>query len=106
MMKSNILLIAKVLMTIALILCLFDMPYGYYQLVRFLALVIFLLLAYWAYDKRNLFETIIYICLALLFQPFLKIALGRQIWNIIDVIVGIYLVISIFINIYGVKKKV
>lgn len=93
-------------MIIALIVCLFDMPYGYYQLVRFLAFVIFLLLAYWAYDKRNLFETIIYICLALLFQPFLKIALGRQIWNIIDVIVGIYLVISIFINIYGVKKKV
>lgn len=96
----------KVVLSFLLFICLFDMPYGYYQFVRFLAFVIFLLLAYWAYDKRNLFETIIYICLALLFQPFLKIALGRQIWNIIDVIVGIYLVISIFINIYGVKKKV
>ena len=28
-------------MAIALILCLFSMPYGYYQLVRFLAMAVF-----------------------------------------------------------------
>jgi len=27
--------------------------------------------------------------LALLFQPFFKISLGRTLWNIVDVIVGI-----------------
>jgi hypothetical protein len=36
--------------------------------------------------------------LALLFQPFFKIALGRQIWNIVDVVVGIGLLISIFMK--------
>jgi hypothetical protein len=41
---------------------------------------------------------IIYGGLALLFQPFFKIALGRQMWNIVDVIVGIGLVISIFMK--------
>jgi len=36
----------------------------------------------------------IYGGLVLLFQPFFKIALGRQIWNILDVVVGIGLIIS------------
>jgi hypothetical protein len=41
---------------------------------------------------------IIYGGLALLFQPFFKIALGREIWNVVDVIVGIGLLVSIFIR--------
>ena len=44
---------------------------------------------------------IIYGALALLFQPFFKIALGRELWNIVDVIVGIGLIISLFVD----KKK-
>ena len=39
---------------------------------------------------------IIYGGLALLFQPFFKIALGREIWNIVDVIVVIGLLLSIY----------
>jgi len=39
-------------------------------------------------------ELIIYVGLALLFQPFFKISLGIELWNIVDVIVGIGLVIS------------
>jgi len=34
--------------------------------------------------------------LALLFQPFFKISLGRELWNVVDVIVGIGLLISAF----------
>jgi len=37
---------------------------------------------------------IIYIALAILFQPLLKISLSRDLWNILDVIVGIGLLIS------------
>jgi hypothetical protein len=72
------------------------MPYGFYQLVRFLALVGFSILAYRAYEKNNKNEMIIYIGLALLFQPFIKVVLGREIWNIIDVLVGLGLLISNF----------
>lgn len=43
-------------------------------------------------------ETFIYGALALLFQPFFKISLGREMWNIVDVVVGIGLVISTFIK--------
>ncbi len=37
-----------------------------------------------------------YGALAILFQPIFKISLGRDIWNIIDVIVGVGLIITIF----------
>jgi len=32
------------------------------------------------------------VLLALLFQPFLPLSLGRVIWNIVDVVVAVYLV--------------
>ena len=74
------------------------MPYGYYQLVRFVALIGFAILAYKANEQGQKTEAIIYVCLAILFQPLIKIALGREIWNVLDVIVGVGLIASIFIK--------
>ena len=88
----------KISLTILFLLCLLDMPYGYFQIVRFAALVGFAILAYNANEQGNKREVIIYVCLAILFQPLIKIALGRQLWNIMDVIVGIGLIVSIFIR--------
>ena len=70
------------------------MPYGFYQFVRFVGLIGFAILAYQANEQGRQTEMIIYGGLALLFQPFFKIALGREIWNIVDVVVG--LILSIF----------
>lgn len=86
----------KIILAILFFLCLLKMPYGFYQLVRFAALVGFAILAYMANQNDKQTEMIVYIVLALLFQPFLKIAFGRQIWNIIDVVIGIALIVSIF----------
>ncbi|MCB0751499.1 MAG: hypothetical protein KDC52_08505 [Ignavibacteriae bacterium] len=88
----------KIILSILLLLCLLDMPYGYYQLVRFVGLIGFALLGYQAYQQGKQTEMIIYIGLALLFQPLFKIALGREIWNIVDVIIGIGLILSIWIS--------
>ncbi len=89
----------KIIITVAilLLLCLFNMPYGYYQFVRFAATAAFAYLAYSANEQSKKNEVFIYIVLALLFQPFVKIALGRTIWNIVDVIVGLGLLISLII---------
>jgi len=88
----------KICLAALMFLCLLEMPYGFYQLVRFIALVGFGILAFRANEENNKTELIIYGALALLFQPFIKIALGREIWNIIDLIVGIGLIASLFIN--------
>lgn len=84
----------KILLAALLLLCLINMPYGYYQFVRFTAMVGFAYLAYSANEQSNRNEMFIYFALAILFQPFFTIALGRTIWNIVDVITGIGLLIS------------
>lgn len=87
----------KIILAILFFTCLAELPYGFYQFVRFAALVGFAILAYKANNKENKTEMIIYICLAVLFQPLIKISLGREIWNVVDVIVGLALLVSIFI---------
>ncbi len=52
------------------------MPYGFYQFVRFVALIGFGILAFQANEKENQTEMIIYGTLTILFQPLFKIALG------------------------------
>lgn len=74
------------------------MPYGYFQLVRLAGLIGFVVLAYKASQQDRKTEMIIFVGLALVFQPFFKIALGRQIWNIVDVVVALGLLISLFIK--------
>lgn len=96
-MKNSAALI-KIALAILLFLCLLDMPYGYYQFIRFVALIGFGILAYKANEQNQKTEMIIYGGLALLFQPFFKIALGREIWNIVDLIVGIGLIGSLIMN--------
>lgn len=86
----------KLILSISFFLCLATMPYGYYQLVRFMALIGFGILAYSAYQEKKQTEAVICVCLSILFQPFIKIVLGRDIWNIVDVVVGIGLLISLF----------
>ncbi len=94
-MKTSNELIIKIVLAILLLLCLLDMPYGFYQFVRFMALVGFAVLAYRANEQKKQTEMVIYGSLALLFQPFYKIALGREIWNMVDLIVGIGLIVSL-----------
>lgn len=54
--------------------------------------------AYFAYSNNQKGKTamaFLYGGLALLFQPFFKISLGRDIWNVIDVIVGVGLLVFV-----------
>lgn len=97
-MNLNLNSLIKTVLAILFFLCLVNMPYGFYQFVRFAGLVGFVILAYQANEQGKQIEMIIYGALAILFQPFFKIALGREIWNIVDVIVGIGLILSIWIS--------
>ena len=88
--------ILNLLLAVLLLLCLAPMPYGYYQLVRIVATIAFAVMAYQYYEKENVPLAISFCGLALLFQPFIKVALGRTLWNIVDVIVAVVLAILAF----------
>ncbi|MBO4464028.1 MAG: hypothetical protein J5797_07510 [Prevotella sp.] len=85
-----------------LLLCLAPMPYGYYQLVRFVAMVAFGVMAYNYCNEKKEVLMVVFGALALLFQPFFKVALGRTMWNIVDVIVAIGLIALFF---YETKRE-
>ena len=88
----------KIVLAILMLICLADMQYGYYEFVRYIALIGFSLLAYIAYQQKREAEIIVFIALAILFQPLFKIALGRELWNVVDVIVAIGLIVSLFLK--------
>ena len=75
-----------------LLLCLAPMHYGYYQLVRFVSMVLFALFAYNYWIKEIKPLAITFGALALLFQPFIKVSLGRAMWNLTDVVVALGLI--------------
>ena len=77
------------ILAILLFLCLADMPYGYYQFVRFAAASFFAYAAYTENESGRKELVLVFIVLAILFQPFFKITLGRTLWNIVDVVVGL-----------------
>ena len=90
-MKVNLL---KVILAVILILCLFEWNYGFYQLVRFLGFVGFSILAYQEKEKQNSWF-FIWLFSALLINPFLKVSLGKTIWNAIDVIWAVLLAVNV-----------
>jgi len=86
----------KILLIILFILCLFDWQYGFYQFARFFGMIGFGILAYNEYEKNtNLF--LIWISSLILINPFFKIALGKEIWNVVDIVWVIIIAYS-FLN--------
>ena len=94
----------KLILAILLLLCLADMPYGVYQLVRFVAAGAFAYLSYEYLKLKKEGLGFVFAALALLFQPFFKIALGRLVWNTVDVIVAVGLFI-LLIRSFGKKNN-
>lgn len=88
-----------------MLLCLAPMPYGYFMLVRFVAMVAFGWFAYRYYMMNKVVATWVFGILALLFQPIYKIALGRTVWNIVDVIVAIFLIALFIMELRSEKKN-
>jgi hypothetical protein len=92
-------LILKTILIIMLVAAvIFDFPYGYYQLLRFVSFAAFLYLGFISYQLNNKEWAFLFIALALLFQPFIKIALGRLIWNVVDIAAALLMLISMVAN--------
>ena len=81
----------KLFMAAMLLLCLLQMPYGFYTLLRLVAMMAFAVMAVQYYHAKRDALTVLFGTMALLFQPFAKVALGRSVWNIVDVAVAVLL---------------
>ena len=94
--NENMFRLISIALSVLLLICLFDLPYGYYQLVRYSAMVAFAWFAWKSYENDEQQLSFLFIALAILFQPIFKIALGRTLWNIVDVLVAVGLLVNTF----------
>ena len=85
-----------------LLLCLLHMPYGFYTLIRFVAMIGFGVIAVKFFNEEKVPLAVAAGALALLFQPFFKIHLGRMVWNVVDVVVALLL---IALTVYEAKRE-
>ena len=59
-------------------------------------MVCFAVFAYEYYEKSVKPLAVTFAALALLFQPFAKIALGRTMWNVVDVVAALDLILLVY----------
>ena len=76
-----------------LLLCVLPMPYGYFTIVRVATTIVSAHLAYNYYTDNKKWLAIAFAIIAVLFQPLIKFALGREIWLVVDIIVAILLIV-------------
>ena len=91
-----------------LLVCLLKMPYGYFQFVRIAGAIGFGWLCYKEYEENRYITGLLCGACAILLQPILKIHFSRQLWNSIDVVIAIALIIWVIIDLslqYGKSKK-
>ena len=86
----------KILAIIILLGALADNPYGYYQVLRWAILAIGAYSAYLTYKVGNKSWPWIFGIVAILFNPVITFTFQRDTWQIIDVIVAIIFIVSLF----------
>lgn len=103
--KNSPNIIVKIALAVLFLLCLLKMPYGYYQLVRFIGMIGFVFLANAERDKKGNGQMIFWITSAVLINPIVKIPLGRTIWNVIDIVWAIILIATVWRDIFSTRAK-
>ena len=91
-------IIIKIILSVLLFACIYKMPYGYFQMVRLVGCALFVWLAYLEYKENRIITTALCVGCALLFNPIVKVYFKRDLWNDIDVIISIGLVVWIIID--------
>ena len=86
----------QVAMMVALLIAVFcRMPYGYYTLLKVLCCAGFGYLAYKAHGKKLDAWMWTFGVVAILYNPFVKIHLGHEIWSIVNIVTAIILAIQV-----------
>lgn len=74
------------------------LPYGYFTLMRFVVCAVGIYLAYKTYEENK--ESLwvwAFGFVAVLFNPFFPVYLKRAQWEVIDLVVGVFFVLSVFL---------
>lgn len=92
--KNIITIIAVAFLSLAL---LNGWPYGFFMLLRFVVSISAIYNAWIAYEYKKEKWVWVFGFIAILFNPLIVIHLNRELWLFIDLVVGIFMLISMFI---------
>lgn len=97
--------IIKLLLPLLLIICLADMPYGYYIFTRIIMTITAAAFAYNYFNENKKEIAYFWGAIAIIFQPFYKIPLGRELWMGVDLIMAIILIVKIYKDYNNSRKE-
>ena len=92
------------ILIILLLLAILTLPYGYYILFRFIVCVGVIRELFLA-PSNNTDTTISLVAIAVLYNPIIKMALGRPIWTIVNIITALYFIFYLSKKIKYNKKQ-
>ncbi len=72
-----------------------EWPYGYYTLLRWITCIASILIAFQAFEKNINWAKVVFIVIAILFNPLAPIYLSRSTWIPLDIITAILFIFSI-----------
>lgn len=94
---SSISVVVRVIAIILLFVATFDKyPYGFYKVLRWVVCAAAAYSAYVAYETNKRVWIWLLGVIALLFNPLIKFHLSRDVWQPIDLLTGILILISLF----------
>lgn len=97
-MKMDGLKISRLIACGLLLIATANLPYGYYRFLRIAITIIAAINAFGVFKKDNKALAILFIALAILFNPIIPIYLDKATWTPIDIIVGLFFGVIAFIN--------
>jgi hypothetical protein len=99
-LKSPIFIIftlARIIAAILLVWSLARHPFNYYEVLKLVVSGVCLFGVYVSFKSKNVDWAWLFGALVVLFNPLFRIPLQRQTWNIIDVVVALFLLATIFL---------
>lgn len=72
-----------------------EWTYGYYSLLRWITCIASILVAFQAFEKNIDWAKVVFIVIAILFNPLAPIYLSRSTWIPIDIITAIFFIFTI-----------
>lgn len=77
-----------------LVLAVLPRPYGYYTLLRLIAFGVFAWAAYISFERHDKILPWIFVVLALVYNPIIKVYFPKEIWTVINLLSAAFLVLN------------
>ena len=102
---SNLSIILKIILAIILTIGIFNMPYLYYKIIRWIIFLIVIELCATVIKQNNLKQFVGFVFLGTLFNPFIIVSFDKEVWQIINIILAIGLIIWSVLHFQQNKKE-